>query len=628
MRRIYDAAAELTDALIAVVGKDIVLGLPIGIGKAVHIADALFERARADDSLSLTIFTGLTLETPRGGDELTRRFLTPLAERLYADWPIPAYARAVREKQLPANIQVREFYFRPGAYLHSSLAQRSYTSLNYSHVVPELLKLGINVIAQLVAKRSESPGRYSLSSNPEITLDLLPHFEAQRLQGKRVAMVGEVNHALPYMPGDAELPADRFDFVLDTQELQFPLFGLPSRSVSAADYATAMHVASLVPDGGTLQIGIGSLSDAVAHCLRLRHESPEIFKTVLDLLPGGTHSRRRAKLPVESTRFDRGLFASTELLSDALFSLFEAGIIKRPADEDDPSVIHAGFFIGSSRLYDGLNALSEARRRLINMTSISNVNTLFGSEARKRRQRRAGRFVNETMMVTLLGAAVSDALEDGRVVSGVGGQFDFVSMAYALDDAQSILMCRARRVHEGIARSNFHWSYGHSTVPRHYRDVFVSEYGIAATKGLTDQQVIDAMMCIADSAFQTRLIESAQKAGKLGTDYSLAADARNNTPAALAAVFDRPELRTRFPQYPLGTELTPVEQHLMEALAWLKLRTARPWPKLRLLALAFARSVRDDNVNAIARMGLTQPTGIREHILRRLVGIALDRTGV
>ncbi|NIO42094.1 MAG: acetyl-CoA hydrolase, partial [Burkholderiales bacterium] len=189
MSRVYGSAADITDALIETVGKDVILGLPIGIGKAVHIADALFERATADDSISLTIFTGLTLEPPRSDNELIRRFLTPLVSRLYSDWPTPAYANAVRQNQLPKNVQVREFYLRPGAYLGSSLAQRNYTSINYSHVVAELLKLGVNVIAQLVASRPSSPGRYSLSSNPELTLDLLPCLEDLRHRGKPVAMV-------------------------------------------------------------------------------------------------------------------------------------------------------------------------------------------------------------------------------------------------------------------------------------------------------------------------------------------------------------------------------------------------------------------------------------------------------
>ena len=74
------------------------------------------------------------------------------------------------------------------------------------------------------------------------------------------------------------------------------------------------------------------------------------------------------------------------------------------------------------------------------MRGISFVNELYGHEWElKCAQRRYARFVNTTMMVTGLGAAVSDALEDGRVVSGVGGQYNFIAMAHALPEARSII---------------------------------------------------------------------------------------------------------------------------------------------------------------------------------------------
>ena len=259
MSQVYQSATELADSLILSLDKKIVLGLPIGIGKAAHVVDALFERATSDPSISLTIFTGLTLATPRSETELESRFIDPLVERLYAEWPTPSYVQAVSENYVPSNIKIREFYLRPGAYIGNDFAQQNYASINYSQVVAELLELGVNTVVQLVASRAGSPGKYSLSSNPEITLDLLPQLEARRSLGQAIAMVGQVNSNLPYMFGDAELDASRFDFILDSDELHFPLFGLPNRRVTPADYATGMHVASLIPDGGTLQLGIGSI---------------------------------------------------------------------------------------------------------------------------------------------------------------------------------------------------------------------------------------------------------------------------------------------------------------------------------------------------------------------------------
>lgn len=625
MAQVFRSADELAESIVRTVGRDVVLGVPIGIGKATHIADALFEMAASDSSLSLTIFTGLTLEPPEGDGELEKRFLEPLVGRLYPDWPVPRYAVALREGSLPPNIRLREFYLRPGAYLGSRYVQQQYSNINYSEVAGELIRVGVNVLAQLVAVSPGMPARYSLACNPEVTLDLVPHFAACRDAGLPALLVGQVNRHMPYMPGDAELDAAELDMVLDDERSDYPLFPLPNRRVSDGDYATAMHVASLVRDGGTIQLGIGSLSDAVAHCLELRHASPALFSEILQRLPGGTATERRSRLPIERAPFDEGLYASTELLSDALFSLFDAGLVKRPADGTTGTVMHAGFFIGSNALYDGLRALPDERRRLIDMTSISNVNTLFGDEARKRAQRRDARFINETMMVTLLGAAVSDALEDGRVVSGVGGQFDFVSMAQALEDAMSILMCRARRDSRGKATSNVRWNYGHTTVPRHHRDVFVTEYGIAATRGCGDRDVIDRMLHVADAEFHGELVDEARRAGKLESGYTMADDAAGNTPGTIASAFE--EYREHFPPYPLGTELTADEQALVEALGWLRKNTATTAARMRTLLRAAAAGNRIEHAPMLARMGLERPSGLGQRILQRLLAYSLQRTG-
>lgn len=624
MSIVCKSAEETAQAIVEHVGKTVVLGLPIGIGKATHIADALFKMAEQDASLSLTIFTGLTLEPPHGSSDLEKRFLGPLVERLYQDWPVPRYAEAIRRNALPKNITVREFYLRPGAYLGDAYVQQQYASINYSQVAGDLVRMGVNVVAQLVAVSPERPERVSLGANPEVTLDLLPQFKARRAAGLPALLVGQVSHAMPYMLGDADLDAGKIDIVLDDTDTGHPLFALPNRKVGDGDYATAMHVASLVRDGGTLQVGIGSLSDAVSHCLKLRQNAPELFSNVLAQLPGGTTTRRRNHLPIEQGPFKHGLYASTELLSDALYSLFDAGIVRRAAGRGVNAVIHAGFFVGSSALYEGLRKLPEDRRKLIDMTSISEVNTLFGDESRKRAQRRDARFINETMMVTLLGAAVSDALEDGRVVSGVGGQFDFVSMAQSLDDAMSILMCRARRESNGKASSNIRWNYGHNTVPRHHRDVFVTEYGIAATRGCSDRDTIDRLLHIADAEFQAELAESARSARKIESTYALDDVAANNRPDIIRSVFDRH--REHFPPYPLGTDLTADEQELADALGWLQSNTATQGKTVGTLLRALTVGEDADSRPAIARMRLAEPKGIRQAMSQRMLKLALKRT--
>ena len=276
---------RLADAIIARVGKNIVLGLPLGLGKANHVANALFARAQADRSLNLRIFTALTLEKPRGSSELGARFARPLAHRMFGGYPDLAYAAAQRERRLPPNVVVDEFFFQAGTRLGVASAQQSYISANYTHACGYVLSRGVNVVAQIVAKEERGGGtRLSLSCNPDITLDLL----AARARGKAdFILVGQINSELPFMPGDADLAAEQFAFLLESPQTDFPLFAPPREPIDLREHAIGLHVARTVADGGTLQLGIGS--DAVTHALILRHKHNAQFRQITARLdPGET----------------------------------------------------------------------------------------------------------------------------------------------------------------------------------------------------------------------------------------------------------------------------------------------------------------------------------------------------
>src|SRR6185312_7655660 len=143
-----------------------------------------------------------------------------------------------------------------------------------------------------------------------------------------------------------------------------------------------------------------------------------------------------------------------------------------------------------------LNDMPPATLAKFRMTSISYVNELYRDEAAKRRHRVNARFINDAMMATALGDVVSDGLDDGRIVSGVGGQYNFVAQGFALEGARSAIMLRASRVTKGRAQSNIRWNYGHTTIPRHLRDIIVTEYGVADIRGKSDREVIAAMLAI------------------------------------------------------------------------------------------------------------------------------------
>ncbi len=288
------------------------------------------------------------------------------------------------------------------------------------------------------------------------------------------------------------------------------------------------------------------------------------------------------------------------------------------------TLLHGGFFLGPAAFYRRLRAMSEAERERINMTRISYVNDLLGDERLKRAQRQHARFVNTVFSATLMGAGISDQLESGQVLSGVGGQYNFVAQAHELAGARSILMLRAWRERGGEASSNLLWNYGHTTIPRHLRDVFVTEYGVADLRGKSDSECIAAMLNIADSRFQQGLLESARQAGKISAGYSIPERYRHNTPQRLEQIYQ--QYRDAMPQFPLGTDFDPVERRLLSALGWLKEKmSAKRYFQL-------GRSALGDDVDAqqyavhLQRMGLEQADGLKQKLYRRLLLSALAQT--
>src|SRR3569833_1144913 len=122
MSKVYADAHALADAILRDCGSKLVVGLPLGLGKANHIANAICERATADSTIGLTIFTALTLEKPTPKFELERRFLGPVIERLFGDYPDLVYAKWLHAGTLPKNIEVSDFFFLAGKWLHLGYA--------------------------------------------------------------------------------------------------------------------------------------------------------------------------------------------------------------------------------------------------------------------------------------------------------------------------------------------------------------------------------------------------------------------------------------------------------------------------------------------------------------------------
>jgi Acetyl-CoA hydrolase/transferase C-terminal domain len=617
MPKYFSDPEAIAEDIIRDVGTDLVVGLPLGLGKANHIVNALYARASADRAISLTLFSALTLEKPKPANLLEQRFIAPVIDRLFGGYPDLAYADALHAGQLPPNVKVIEFFFLAGRWLHVPFAQQHYISANYTHASMYLLARGLNVVTQLVAKRViDGVTRYSLSCNTDTTLDILRARRAGRASFK---LVGQVNSELPFMPGAGDLSADEFSAVLDGPATEFPLFAPPSEPITDSKYAIGLHTAGLVRDGGTLQIGIGQIGDALAQGLIVRHRDNAQFCGIMKRLAPGNEQLAA----LQTGAFEKGLYGVSEMLTEAFLGLIDAGILTR---EVDGVVLHGAFFLGPKSFYRALREMTPEQIARIQMMPVSFTNELYGEEDIKRRARIDARFVNNAMMATLMGAVISDGLEDGQVVSGVGGQYNFVAQAFALEGARSVLTVEATRQAGARPQSNVRWSYGHETIPRHLRDVIVTEYGVADLRGKSDADVIAAMLAVADSRFQDELTRQAKDAAKLPKDFEIPAAHRENFPERIAAALKPAREAGLLPSFPFGSDFTDVEQRLIPALQILQDAQRSPRRLPALLWQGLTRSPDAADHECLARLGLDRPATFSERTYRALVAAALVRS--
>jgi acyl-CoA hydrolase len=710
VRDIVATVEECVESAIARVGKNLVLAAPLGLGKPVQLVNAFYHRAAADPEISLHIYTALCLEVPSTGTGVEASLSGPIMQRLFGDYEELAFIKPVRSDTLPDNIQVSELYFKAGSMKNVPGAQRNYISSNYTHIARDLFNAGANVLVQLVAARDTPQGlSVSLSCNPDTGQELMDFCEAST---RPYISIGQVHPDLPFMENDAEIGTEGFDLLVQNPKYDKTLFAVPNTAVPIQDYATALHASALVADGGTLQIGIGALGDAVAYSCILRQKHNDEYREAVKKL---TH--QYAPVAGHSELFDQGLYVSTEMFVNGMMHLIETGIVKRkvydnlalqlglnsgeisaviderlydyaraqkliPACLDDDTlanlqfwgiiessatldmdklvlagkalannmddlqtkaavlaaaegrvlrhgrVLHGGFFLGPTDFYRKLRELDAAGQEQICMTGVSRTNQLLLDYPLYSAQRQKARFINTGMIVTLTGAVASDALEDGTVISGVGGQYNFVAMAHDLPGARSVLCIRSTRGAGKQLKSNIVPFYGHITIPKHLRDVIVTEYGVADLRGQSDSEIIKRLINVADSRFQSELLEFAKNHAKLERDYRIPVEARNNTPERLQQALAPLTNAGLLPFYPFGTDLT--EQELALGASLRKIKELSEEPGQFIGASFRALLHRGDEEAArpfLERIHLEHPETTRDFLLQQLLMMELEERG-
>lgn len=709
---------QVVDSVVEALDKNIVMGIPLGIGKPAQFVNALYARAKKDPSIKLRMVTALSLERPKPSPGLEARFLEPVFERLFDGYVGLDYVADLNKQQIPDNIQLCEFFFKSGSMLKNNYAQQHYISSNYTHVARDMIDQGVNLLVQQVSKGDYQGAEYlSLSSNTDVTVDILPLINQERAKGKTIKLVGMVNTQLPFMLNDALVRMDAFDYLIDNPEFYTPLFSPPNMPVTPVDFAIGMHASALVKDGGTLQIGIGSMGDAIVYACLLKDKDNPLYNEALDALGGKNYQEYIDRIGSREG-FSEGLYGSSEMFVNGFLHLIQGGIVKRKVygdvhiqrlinegrmaedikpeyldnliesgffgdvfhagdvvrakrfgilndrvdwidgqltidgvavgdrTRDDETIelvkerglgeklrggiiMHGGFFLGPKDFYQALHAMSDEEKELIGMTGVGHVNQLLIDEELVVEQRKQARFINTGLMATLNGAVVSDGLDNGKIVSGVGGQYNFVSMAHSLPDARSILLVRSTRTSKGEVMSNIVYNYGHITIPRHLRDTIITEYGVANIRGKTDADVMKEMLNIADSRFQGELLAKAKQAGKLPEDYVIPEQYRNNLPDRVNNTIDGYRKHGHFPAFPLGTDFTEQELQIGAALKHLKVLQSDKLSMFKTMFKAFTDGDHEQQAMPfLERMKLVETKTKKEEVEKKLLIHELIEAGI
>jgi acyl-CoA hydrolase len=271
-------------------------------------------------------------------------------------------------------------------------------------------------------------------------------------------VIAEVNRQMPRTHGETAVHISRIDALVESDR---PLLELHTEPSTEIHHRVARNVAALIPDGATLQTGIGGISEAVLHCLDDK----------------------------------RDLGIHTEMVPDGVVDLMERGIINGERKSLHRGKAVVGFVLGSKRLFEFIddNASFEFR-------PISYTNDPFIVAQNERMVA-----INSALQVDLTGQVCSDSL-GVRPFSGFGGQLDFIRGAARSKGGVPIIALPATACHEAVSRIVPTLEPGAGVVTSradvHY---VVTEFGVAYLHGKTLRERAEALIAIADPRFRQEL---------------------------------------------------------------------------------------------------------------------------
>jgi len=276
-------------------------------------------------------------------------------------------------------------------------------------------------------------------------------------------ILAEVNPNMPRTLGDSFLHVNR---IAQLVPVDVPLPELPPLPLDDVSREIGRNVASLIPDGATLQLGIGKIPDATLAAL--------------------------------SDRRDLGIH--TEMLSDGVMNLAEAGIVTGRRKTLLPGKIVSSFIMGTRRLYQWVHDNPQVEMRPSGFT-----NDPF--QIARNDQMMA---INSALAVDLTGQVAADTVQ-GRFFSGIGGQVDFIRGAARSRGGRPIIALPATAKGGSVSRIQPTFEAGAGVVTSrgdiHY---VVTEYGVADLWGRNIRQRTEALIGIAHPAFRSELLAAAR----------------------------------------------------------------------------------------------------------------------
>jgi len=279
-------------------------------------------------------------------------------------------------------------------------------------------------------------------------------------------VIAEVNDQMPRTMGDCFIHISEIDYVVESSH---PVIELKPARIGEVERAIGENCASLIEDGATLQLGIGAIPDAVLLFLRDKKDL-------------GIHS---------------------EMISDGVVELVEAGVITNKAKTIHPGKIVVTFLMGTKKLYDFAN-----NNAMLEMYPVDYVNdpTVIMKNSKMVS-------INSCVQVDLMGQVASESV-GLKQISGVGGQLDFVRGSNMCKDGKSIIAMPATAAKGTVSKIVPLLDEGAAvTTSRNDVDYVVTEYGVAALRGTNTRERVERLIAIAHPKFRDELRKQALELG-------------------------------------------------------------------------------------------------------------------